>query len=66
MRAGALSDRAFAAGVALVPGAAFYPDPAGDTELRLCFSGVLPHAIDESIRKLSSCLVGPRSVVLSA
>jgi DNA-binding transcriptional MocR family regulator len=66
MSASALYDRALAAGVAFVPGAAFYPDPAGDTELRLCFSGVLPHAIDESIRKLSSCLVGPRSVVLSA
>lgn len=66
MSASTLYDRALAAGVAFVPGSAFYPDPAGDGELRLCFSGVIPSAIDESIRKLSTCLVGPRSVVLSA
>ena len=61
----ALYDRALAAGVAFVQGSAFYADPAGDSELRLCFSGMLPNAIDESIRKLSGCLAGPR-VVLSA
>ena len=31
-----LLDRALAAGVAFVPGHAFYPDPAGDSELRIC------------------------------
>jgi DNA-binding transcriptional MocR family regulator len=39
-------------GVAFVPGHAFYSDPAGDSELRLCFSSVLPSAIDEAMRKL--------------
>ena len=63
--ASALYDRALAAGVAFVQGSAFYSDPAGDSELRLCFSGMLPNAIDESIRKLSGCLSNPR-VVLSA
>ena len=63
--ANALYDRALAAGVAFVQGSAFYSDPAGDSELRLCFSGMLPNAIDESIRKLSGCLSNPR-VVLSA
>jgi DNA-binding transcriptional MocR family regulator len=63
--ASALYDRALAAGVAFVQGSAFYADPAGDSELRLCFSGVLPSSIDESIRKLAGCL-GSSRVVLSA
>jgi len=63
--ASALYDRALAAGVAFVQGSAFYADPAGDSELRLCFSGVLPSAIDESIRKLAGCF-GSSRVVLSA
>ena len=37
----ALHERALAAGVTFVPGPAFYPDPAGDSELRLCFTNVL-------------------------
>jgi 2-aminoadipate transaminase len=43
-------------GVAFVPGDAFYPDPAGESELRLCFSSVLPSAIDEAVKKLASSL----------
>jgi len=54
--ADALLDRALAAGVAFVAGSAFYADPAGDSELRLCFTSVLPQAMDESIRKLAGCL----------
>jgi 2-aminoadipate transaminase len=54
--AGALLGRALAAGVAFVAGSAFYADPAGDSELRLCFTSVLPHAMEESIRKLAACL----------
>jgi DNA-binding transcriptional MocR family regulator len=50
----ALLDAAVANGVAFVPGHAFYSDPAGDNELRLCFSSVEPGAIDEAIRKLES------------
>ncbi len=51
-----LLDRALAAGVAFVPGHAFYPDPAGESELRLCFSSVLPAAIDDAVRRLASSL----------
>src|SRR5262249_50340284 len=40
-----LLERALTAGVAFVPGHAFYPDPAGESELRICFSSVLPNAI---------------------
>ncbi len=51
-----LLDRALAGGVAFVPGHAFYPDPAGDSELRLCFSSVLPSAMDDAIRRLAKAL----------
>ncbi|HJR59752.1 MAG TPA: PLP-dependent aminotransferase family protein [Vicinamibacterales bacterium] len=47
---------ALARGVAFVPGDAFYPDPAGQSELRLCFSSVLPSAIDEAVKKLAPSL----------
>ena len=52
----ALRDQALAAGVAFVPGYAFYPDPAGESELRLCFSSVLPGAIDDAVQRLAGCL----------
>jgi 2-aminoadipate transaminase len=52
----ALLDAAIRQGVAFVPGDAFYPDPAGESELRLCFSSVLPKAIDDAIRKFASSL----------
>jgi DNA-binding transcriptional MocR family regulator len=52
----ALLDRALAAGVAFVAGHAFYPDPAGESELRLCFSSVLPAAIDDAVRRLAGSL----------
>ena len=48
--------RASRNGVAFLPGHAFYADPAGETELRLCFSSVLPSSIDEAIRKLAVSL----------
>ena len=51
-----LLDHAVANGVAFVPGHAFYADPAGESELRLCFSSVLPSSIDEAIRKLAVSL----------
>jgi DNA-binding transcriptional MocR family regulator len=51
-----LLERALAAGVAFVPGRAFYPDPAGESELRMCFSSVDPSSIDDAVRKLSVCL----------
>jgi DNA-binding transcriptional MocR family regulator len=56
LSATALHDRALAAGVTFVPGPAFYPDPAGDSELRLCFTNVLPSVAEESIRRLARCV----------
>jgi DNA-binding transcriptional MocR family regulator len=54
-----LLDRALAAGVAFVPGHAFYADPAGESELRVCFSSVLPAAIDDAVRRLAASLTPP-------
>ena len=51
-----LHEQALAAGVAFVPGHAFYPDPAGDSELRLCFSSVMPAAIDDAVGRLAGVL----------
>jgi 2-aminoadipate transaminase len=51
-----LLQQALANGVAFVPGDAFYADPAGGSELRLCFSSVLPSAIDEAVKKLAASL----------
>ena len=64
-------DQALAQGVAFVPGHAFYADPAGESELRLCFSSVLPSSIDEAIRKLGVAVVeagrvGRRDLVATA
>ena len=56
----ALLDRALSAGVAFVAGPAFYPDPAGQSQLRLCFSSVLPSAIDDAVRRLADCLRNAR------
>ena len=52
----ALLDRTLASGVAFIAGDAFYPDPAGEAELRLCFSSVTPDAGNEAIRRLAMCL----------
>jgi DNA-binding transcriptional MocR family regulator len=52
-----LLERALAGGVAFVPGHAFYSDPAGDSELRICFSSVLPDAIDQAVGRLGRALV---------
>ena len=52
----ALLDRALAAGVAFIAGPAFYPDPAGESELRLCFSSVMPATIDDAVKRLASSL----------
>jgi DNA-binding transcriptional MocR family regulator len=51
-----LLERALPAGVAFLAGPAFYPDPAGETELRLCFSSVLPSEIDDAVSRLAGCL----------
>lgn len=52
----AVHERALAHGVAFVPGDAFYADPAGESELRLCFSSVLPGAIDKAIAAFAASL----------
>jgi DNA-binding transcriptional MocR family regulator len=49
----ALLEDALACGVAFVPGHAFYSDPAGGSELRICFSSVLPAAMDDAVRRLA-------------
>jgi 2-aminoadipate transaminase len=51
-----LHERALASGVTFVPGPAFYPDPAGDSELRLCFTSVLPSTVEESVKRLARCI----------
>jgi DNA-binding transcriptional MocR family regulator len=52
----ALLESALTAGVAFIAGDAFYPDPAGESELRLCFSSVTPSTIEDAVRRLASCL----------
>jgi len=52
----ALLDRSLAAGVAFVPGHAFYADPAGDAELRICFSSPNPAHVDDAVRRLATAL----------
>ncbi len=57
-------DQALAAGVAFVAGHAFYPDPAGESELRICFSSLPPATIDDAIRRLAKALqAGVRRVI---
>ncbi|HEY3359909.1 MAG TPA: PLP-dependent aminotransferase family protein [Polyangia bacterium] len=58
--------RALERGVAFLPGAAFYPDPAetvgaagdGSAQARLCFTFADPAAIDEGCRRLAAALAG--------
>jgi 2-aminoadipate transaminase len=52
----ALLERALAAGVAFIAGDAFYSDSTGETELRLCFSSVMPSEIDGAIKRLAGCM----------
>ena len=56
MDARAVQERALAEGVAFVAGSAFYPDPAGESDLRLCFSSVSPDAIDTALSRLAVAL----------
>jgi DNA-binding transcriptional MocR family regulator len=51
-----LLERALALGVAFVAGPAFYADPAGESQLRICFSSVLPDAIDQAVVRLARSL----------
>jgi DNA-binding transcriptional MocR family regulator len=52
----AVLEHALAAGVAFIAGDAFYSDPTGESELRLCFSSVMPSTIDEAIKRLAGCM----------
>jgi DNA-binding transcriptional MocR family regulator len=56
LSARAVLERAIANGVAFVPGDAFYADPAGDNEIRLCFSSLRPSDIDGAVKKLALSL----------
>jgi 2-aminoadipate transaminase len=58
-----LLERSLAARIAFVAGHAFYPDPAGESELRLCFSSVVPPVIDDAIRRLAASLVETTGVL---
>ena len=51
-----LAKRAADAGVAVVPGALFYPDGRGGSNLRLSFSGVADDLIDVGIERLAALL----------
>jgi len=51
--AGALLPRALERGVAFTPGAAFYLDAQGSPALRLSFSAVPAHRIEEGVRRLA-------------
>jgi DNA-binding transcriptional MocR family regulator len=53
VRAREVLRHAMATGVAFVAGEAFYPDPAGLHELRLCFSSARPAELDEGIKRLA-------------
>lgn len=48
--------QALQAGVAFLPGEAFYPDDRGHHELRLCFSASSPPQIIEGVRRLTQAL----------
>ena len=50
----ALAGAALTAGVAFVPGAPFYVGGRGQRDLRLSFSRVTEHDIDEGIRRLAA------------
>jgi 2-aminoadipate transaminase len=51
-----LAERAVAEGVAVVPGALFFPDGRGTDNVRLSFSGVRDELIDVGIGRLASLL----------
>ena len=56
----ALAERALANGVAVVPGAPFYPDGGGEHHLRLSYSRVTEEEIEEGIRRLAGLLATGR------
>ena len=51
-----LLDRALTEGVAFIAGHAFYADPAGESELRLCFSSVAPSTMDDAVKRFAASL----------
>lgn len=56
VRARDVLHHALSTGVAFVAGEAFYPDPAGVHEMRLCFSGAAPAELDEGIKRLAESI----------
>ena len=61
MTARSVLERALNSLVAFVPGDAFYPDPAGLHELRICFASITPARSDEFARRLAASLSAPRT-----
>jgi DNA-binding transcriptional MocR family regulator len=56
VRARDVLHHAMNSGVAFVAGEAFYPDPAGIHEMRLCFSSVTPPDLEEGIKRLAESM----------
>lgn len=56
VRARDVLHHALSTGVAFVAGEAFYPDPAGVHEMRLCFSSAAPAELDEGIKRLAESI----------
>lgn len=56
VRARDVLQHAMTTGVAFVAGEAFYPDPAGTHEMRLCFSSATPAELDEGIKRLAESI----------
>ncbi len=57
--AAAFARRAAAAGVAVVPGAPFFPDGRGTANVRLSFSRVDDDLIEEGVARLAALIADP-------
>ena len=57
--AGELAQRAVESGVAVVPGALFFPDGRGTTNVRLSFSNVADELIDVGVDRLAALVRAP-------
>jgi DNA-binding transcriptional MocR family regulator len=62
----ALAPIATAAGVAYVPGTAFYPDARGRHEMRLSFSRATEDQLEEGARRLGAVLYAATDVATGA
>jgi 2-aminoadipate transaminase len=58
--------RARADSIAFVPGHPFYVDNAGDRELRLCFTSILPSRADDAAKRLVRSIMAVRRETTAA